>query len=113
MTSGRQRIEAAKAIFSALPEVQVCEMEPADANAAIAFFGSMSGQTLLNRLRLETLNLFHAAVFSKGDAFECGKAAGYKWLLSHLETFTLSAHTEDSPASTDQLPPELEHLANT
>ncbi len=72
-----------------------------------AFLAGDVGFRLMLMLRNEIASsAIRAVIEHKGDAFECGKAAGYQWMLECLKNMAqFSAQPEESQASNPEFPP--------
>lgn len=84
-----------------------------DARALASFLTSATGQKLTHLLTSEIAAAHERAALSKGSAYECGWACGFRGLLAWFHSLSASApavtgdHHETTPGSAE----ELAHLA--
>lgn len=75
------------------------EWTTADAKGLQAFMSSHTGRKLQVMLENEVIAANERAAMTRGEAFECGWACGFKGLLAWFEAF--QAQSEGSPASSE------------
>ena len=80
------------------------EWSDADARALATFLGSAPGQKLRAILHSEIASANEGAAMSKGAAFECGWACGYRGLYAWFESLSAPAASPEPETADSDYP---------